>query len=160
MKTNVNTDPRDYVAEVSEFTGKTSMKRFLLGLFSLRRMRFDPSTLSSQPSTAADISPSSSRLAKSFGVVIPTFFLKAHRRRRRKLGADGAARKLARRGGLPRSFVVTVSSATRNVKGATVPAAPCWRESTERFDSCLLAAAIRMHVRVISYCVYNRLSSE
>ena len=51
MKTNVNTDPRDYVAEVSEFTGKTSMKRFLLGLFSLRRMRFDPSTLSSQPST-------------------------------------------------------------------------------------------------------------
>jgi hypothetical protein len=37
-------------------------------------MRFDPSTLSSQPSTAADISPSSSRLAKSFGVVIPTFF--------------------------------------------------------------------------------------
>jgi hypothetical protein len=57
MKTNVNTDPRDYVAEASEFTGKTSMKRFLLGLFSLRRMRFDPSTLSSQPSTAADISP-------------------------------------------------------------------------------------------------------
>jgi hypothetical protein len=59
MKTNVNTDPRDYVAEASEFTGKTSMKRFLLGHFSLRRMRFDPSTLSSQPSTAADISPSS-----------------------------------------------------------------------------------------------------
>ncbi len=44
MKTNVNTDPRDYMAEASEFTGKTSMKRFLLGLFSLRRMRFDPST--------------------------------------------------------------------------------------------------------------------
>ena len=53
MKTNVNTDPRDYVAEASEFTGKTSKKRFLLGLFSLRRMRFDPSTLSSQPSTAS-----------------------------------------------------------------------------------------------------------
>jgi len=52
MKTNVNTDPRDYVAEVSEFTGKTSKKRFLLGLFSLRRMRFDPSTLSSRPLTA------------------------------------------------------------------------------------------------------------
>jgi hypothetical protein len=32
MKTNVNTDPRDYAAEVSEFTGKTSKKRFLLGL--------------------------------------------------------------------------------------------------------------------------------
>ena len=46
MKTNVNTDPRDYVAEASEFTGKTSKKKFLLGLFSLRRMRFDPSTLS------------------------------------------------------------------------------------------------------------------
>jgi hypothetical protein len=26
MKTNVNTDPRDYVAEASEFTGKTSTR--------------------------------------------------------------------------------------------------------------------------------------
>jgi hypothetical protein len=119
----VNTDPRDYVAEASEFTGKTSMKTFLLGLFSLRRMRFDPSTLGSQPSTAADISPSSSRLAKSFGVVIPTFFLKAHRRRRRKLGPDGAAAKLARRGGLPRSFVAAVSSDTRNVNAVIRSAA-------------------------------------
>jgi hypothetical protein len=48
MKTNVNTDPRDYA---SEFTGKTSMKRFLLGLLaSLNAIR--SLNLSSQPSTA------------------------------------------------------------------------------------------------------------
>ncbi len=73
MKTNVNTDPRDYVAEAPNSLGRPRRRDFCTDSSRFVECDFDPSTINSQHSTVSaegNYANSSDTLFRSIGAYL------------------------------------------------------------------------------------------